>query len=104
MVKGKPITATITLTNTGKYDGKEVVQLYIRDMVASITRPVKELKGFQKVFLKAGESKTVQFTIVENDLKFYNSDLKFVAEPGDFKLFIGPNVRDVKETDFKLTK
>lgn len=104
MVKGKPITATVTLTNTGKYDGKEVVQLYIRDMVASITRPVKELKGFQKVFLKAGESKTVQFTIVENDLKFYNSDLKFVAEPGDFKLFIGPNVRDVKETDFKLTK
>lgn len=104
MVKGQPITATVTLTNTGKYDGKEVVQLYIRDMVASITRPVKELKGFQKVFLKAGESKTVQFTIVENDLKFYNSDLKFVAEPGDFKLFIGPNVRDVKETDFKLTK
>lgn len=104
MVKGKPVTATVTLTNTGKYDGKEVVQLYIRDMVASITRPVKELKAFQKVFLKAGESKTVQFTIVENDLKFYNSDLKFVSEPGDFKLFIGPNVRDVKEIDFKLAK
>ncbi len=102
--KGKSITATVTLTNTGKYDGKEVVQLYIRDLVASITRPVKELKGFQKIALKAGESKQVSFTLTEEDLKFYNSDLKFVAEPGDFKLFIGANSRDVKEVDFKLTK
>ena len=60
-------------------------------MVGSITRPVKELKGFQKVDLKAGESKTVSFTISVNDLKFYNSDLKYVAEPGDFKVFIGGN-------------
>ncbi|PWS30636.1 beta-glucosidase BglX [Pedobacter paludis] len=102
LTKGKSITASVTLTNTGKYEGKEVVQLYIRDLVGSITRPVKELKGFQKINLKAGESKQVTFNISENDLKFYNSDLKFVAEPGDFKLFIGTNSHDVKETAFTL--
>ena len=96
------ITATITLTNTGNVEGKEVVELYIRDLVGSITRPVKELKGFQKVDLKPGESKNVSFTISVNDLKFYNSDLKYVAEPGDFKVFIGGNSRDVKEAGFKL--
>ncbi len=96
------ITATIRVTNAGDYDGEEVVQLYIRDMVASISRPVKELKGFQKISLKKGESREVSFTIGVNDLKFYNSDLDFVAEPGDFKLFIGGNSRDVKEADFKL--
>ncbi|MDY0906163.1 beta-glucosidase BglX [Pedobacter sp. CFBP9032] len=102
LTKGKSITASITLSNTGKYDGKEVVQLYTRDLVGSITRPVKELKGFQKVSLKAGESKTISFSISENDLKFYNSDLKFAAEPGDFKVFIGTNSRDVKEASFSL--
>ena len=96
------ITATITVTNSGTYDGEEVVQLYIRDVVGSITRPLKELKGFQKINLKAGESKTITFRITANDLKFYNSDLKFVAEPGDFKMFIGTNSKDVKEADFKL--
>ena len=98
----KNITATIQVTNTSKTDGKEVVQLYTRDLVGSITRPVKELKGFNKIELKAGETKTVTFTISVNDLKFYNSDLKFVAEPGDFKIFIGGNSRDVKEAAFKL--
>jgi beta-glucosidase len=98
----KNITATIQVTNTSKIDGKEVVQLYTRDLVGSITRPVKELKGFNKIELKAGETKTVTFTISVNDLKFYNSDLKFVAEPGDFKIFIGGNSRDVKEAAFKL--
>ena len=96
------ITATVTLKNSGSKDGSEVVQLYTRDMVGSITRPVKELKGFKKIFLKAGESKTVSFSISAQDLKFYNSDLKFVAEPGDFKVFIGGNSRDVKEAAFKL--
>ena len=96
------ITASVTITNTGKYDGEEVVQLYIRDLVGSITRPVKELKGFQKIKLKAGESKQVSFSININDLKFYNSELKFVSEPGDFILFIGTNSNDVKETGFKL--
>jgi beta-glucosidase len=102
MKMNESITASVTVTNTGKYDGEEVVQLYIRDLVGSITRPVKELKGFQKIKLKAGEAKKVNFTISVNDLKFYNSDLKFVAEPGDFKLFIGGNSRDVKELNFKL--
>jgi len=104
LTKGKSIKATVKLTNNGSYEGKEVVQLYTRDLVGSITRPVKELKGFQKVSLKPGESKDITFTITEEDLKFYNSDLKFVAEPGDFKLFIGANSRDVKEVDFKLVK
>ncbi|WP_412465857.1 beta-glucosidase BglX [Pedobacter sp. KLB.chiD] len=100
--KGKSITASVTLSNTGKYEGKEVVQLYIQDLVGSITRPVKELKGFQKINLKAGERKTVTFKITENELKFYNSDLKFIAEPGDFKVFIGTNSHDVKEASFTL--
>ena len=78
------------------------MQLYIRDMVGSSTRPVKELKGFQKIELKAGESKKVSFTISVNDLKFYNYDLKYVAEPGDFKVFIGGNSRDVMQADFEL--
>jgi beta-glucosidase len=96
------MTATVTVTNTGQFDGEEVVQLYIRDLIGSITRPVKELKGFQKIKLKAGESKQLTFTITLNDLKFYNSELKYVAEPGDFKIFIGGNSRDVKEATFKL--
>ena len=99
---GQKITASVTLKNTGNKDGKEVVQLYIRDLVGSSTRPVKELKGFQKIELKAGESKTVSFDITVNDLKYYNYDLKYVAEPGDFKVFIGGNSRDVKGADFKL--
>lgn len=99
---GQSIQASVTLRNTGKYDGEEVVQLYIKDLVGSITRPVKELKDFQKVFLKAGESKVVTFTVSEEDLKFYNNDLKFVAEPGDFTLFIGKNSQDLLATKFEL--
>jgi beta-glucosidase len=99
---GQSIMAKVTVTNTGSLEGKETVQLYTRDLVGSSTRPVKELKGFQKISLKPGESKDVTFTVKEDDLKFYNSNLKYVAEPGDFKLFIGSNSRDVKETQFKL--
>ena len=90
------LTASIELSNSGKYDGAEVVQLYIRDVVGSVTRPVKELKGFQKVFLKAGETKTISFEITPEDLKFYNYDLNFVWEPGQFEIMIGGNSRDVK--------
>lgn len=96
------ITASVTVSNTGSRDGYETVELYTRDLVGTITRPVKELKGFQKIWLKAGESKTVSFDITANDLKFYNSDYKYVAEPGDFKVFIGANSRDTKEASFKL--
>jgi beta-glucosidase len=101
---GQSITASVTVTNKGDMAGEETVQLYIRDMVGSVTRPVKELKGFKKVMLKAHEAAKVEFTITENDLKFYNSDLKYVAEPGDFKVFIGTNSRDVKEAGFRLVK
>lgn len=99
---GGKLTATISLTNNGICDGIETVQLYIRDLVGSIVRPVKELKGFQQVMLKKGETKTITFTISVDDLKFYNNDLKYAAEPGDFKLFIGTSSSDVKEASFKL--
>lgn len=91
------LKAAVTLTNAGKYDGAEVVQLYIRDRVGSISRPVKELKGFQKISLKAGESKTVTFQITPETLKFYNSQLKYDWEPGEFEIMIGGNSRDVKK-------
>ena len=96
------LEAKITVTNTGNYDGEETVQLYIQDLVGSVTRPVKELKGFQKIFLKKGESKEVSFMITTNDLKFYNKDLKYVFEPGEFKVYVGSNSRDVKEAKFTL--
>ena len=98
------LTISVTITNSGKYDGSEVAQLYIRDMVGSITRPVKELKGFQKVFLKAGESRTLTFSLTSADLAFYNNDLQLKAEPGDFKVFIGTNSASCLETSFELTK
>lgn len=82
------ITASVDITNSGNFDGKEVVQLYIRDLVGSVTRPVKELKGFQKVMIKKGETKTVSFNITVDDLKFYNFDLDFVTEPGEFEIAI----------------
>lgn len=104
MKKGETLTISLNVKNTGKYDGAEVVQLYIRDLVGSITRPVKELKGFQKIFLKAGESKTVSFSITEKDLSFYNSDLKFLAEPGAFTLWIGTNSQEGLSAEFELSE
>ncbi|MDP4212514.1 MAG: beta-glucosidase BglX [Bacteroidota bacterium] len=92
-----PIQVKLTVSNTGNYDGEETVQLYIRDMVASVTQPVKELKKFQKVWLKKGESKEVVFTLNTDDLKFVNSQLHWVYEPGAFKVFVGGNSRDVLE-------
>ncbi len=96
------LIASVTVTNKSKVDGAEVVQLYIRDVVGSVTRPVKELKGFEKVFIKAGESKTVNFKITPEMLKFYDYDLNFVFEPGDFDVMIGGNSRDVKNARFTL--
>ena len=104
LTPGGKLTVSVTLTNTGKYDGSEVAQLYIRDMNGSITRPVKELKGFQKVFLKAGESRTLNFTITPVDLAFYNNDLQFKSEPGDFKVFVGTNSASCHESTFELLK
>lgn len=96
------LTASVTVTNTGNYDADEIVQLYIRDLVGSITRPVKELKGFERIHLKKGESKQVTFTITPELLKFYNYNLDFVCESGDFEVMIGRNSQDVKKAAFKL--
>lgn len=98
------LTASVTVTNTGNKKGKEVVQLYIRDVVGSSTRPVKELKGFEKVELNAGESKTVSFRITPEDLKFYNYDLKYDWESGEFIIMVGGNSRDVKSAKINWTK
>ncbi len=96
------LQASVDISNTGNYDAEETVQLYIQDLVGSVTRPVKELKGFQKIFLKKGEQKTVTFKINVGDLKFFDNNLNYVAEPGNFKVYIGPNSRDVKEKAFEL--
>jgi len=96
------LKVSVEVTNSGKYDGAEVVQLYLRDMVGTVTRPVKELKGFQKILLKKGETRTVEFTLTEKDLRFYNSDLKFVSEPGDFKVFVGTSSANTLEASFVL--
>jgi beta-glucosidase len=89
--KGEKIQVSVKITNSGNFDGKEIVQLYIRDVVGSVTRPVKELKGFQKIAILKGTTETVTFELSEEDLKFYNSDLNYVSEPGQFEVFVGPN-------------
>ncbi|MFA5329738.1 MAG: beta-glucosidase BglX [Prolixibacteraceae bacterium] len=102
MNKGGKLEVSATVKNTGKVAGEEVVQLYIRDMVGSITRPVKELKGFEKILLNPGESKVVHFTLNENDLAFWGADNTFKAEPGDFKLWVGTSSAEGMETSFQL--
>lgn len=96
------LDASVTLKNTGKRDGETVVQLYIQDVTGSMIRPVKELKNFQKIMLKAGEQKVVHFTITEDDLKFYNAQLKYAAEPGKFNVQIGLDSQDVTQQSFEL--
>ncbi|MDO4703770.1 beta-glucosidase BglX [Tannerella sp.] len=100
--EGGKITATVEVTNTGAYDADEVVQLYIRDVVGSVSRPVKELKGFRRISLKRGETQTVSFNITTDDLRFYNADLDYVCEPGEFELMIGRNSADVQTVRFML--
>ncbi|HSD07809.1 beta-glucosidase BglX [Flavobacterium sp.] len=102
MNSNEKIKVSVEVANTGNYDGKETVQLYIRDVVGSVTRPVRELKGFQKIDLKKGEKQTVTFEVSVEDLKFYNSDLKFVAEPGQFEVFVGGNSNADKKVSFYL--
>jgi beta-glucosidase len=96
------IIATIAVTNTSKRDGAEVVQFYVRDLVGSVTRPVMELKGFEKVMIKAGETKAITFKITNEQLSFYRQDLSYGSEPGKFHLFVGGNSRDVKQAEFTL--
>ena len=103
MNKGGTITVTADVANTGNYDGEETVQLYIRDIAASVTRPVKELKGFEKIALKAGETKQVKFEVSEKDLAFYDLNMNYTAEPGDFKLWVASSSADeTNEADFKM--
>lgn len=98
------LTVSVDIKNTGKFDGEEVVQLYIRDLVGSVTRPVKELKGFKKVMIKAGETKQVRFTLKSSDLAFYTRDMTYKAEPGDFRVFVGTSSAECKEAGFTLTE
>ncbi len=96
------VKVSVDVTNTGSCDGCEIVQLYIRDLVASISRPVEELKDFSRIHLAKGETRTVTFTITADKLKFYNSNLRLVCEPGEFEVMVGPNSRDVQTVKFTL--
>ncbi len=100
--KNESLRISVNVINTGQYDGEEIVQLYIRDLVGSATRPIKELKDFAKIFLKAGETKKVEFTVTPEKLKFYDINMNYVVEPGEFKIFVGTNSVDVKEALFSV--
>ncbi|WP_405301788.1 beta-glucosidase BglX [Kordia sp.] len=99
---GKDIKVTVDVTNTGDYDGKEVVQLYIRDLFGSITRPVKELKGFELVHFKKGETKTIEFTLTNKELGFFNNQGKYLVEAGDFEVFVGGSSNTILKDAFTL--
>ncbi|MCF8303254.1 MAG: beta-glucosidase BglX [Bacteroidales bacterium] len=101
---GEKLQVSVKVTNTGNRRGEEVVQLYVRDLVGSVTRPVKELKGFKKISLDPSETKHVMFSLTPDDLRFYAKDMNYVAEPGDFKVFAGGNAIEVLEADFKLVE
>jgi len=100
--KGEAVKVTVDITNTGNYDGKEVAQLYIQDIAASLSRPVKELKGFEMVSLKKGETKTVTFTLTDAELGFYNNNGDYLVEPGTFKVFVGTSSDNLQEIEFEL--
>jgi beta-glucosidase len=101
---GEKVKISVDVANTGNYDGEEVVQLYVKDEVGSVTRPVRELKGFKKLLLKKGEKKTVEFELSTDDLRFYTIDMKFVAEPGDFEIYVGGNSDATLKDKFVLVK
>lgn len=102
MQQGDTLTVSVDVTNTGNYDADEVVQMYVRDLVGSVSRPVKELKGFSRVSLRKGETRRVDFNITLDDLKFYNQQLDYRAEPGDFEVMVGPDSRNVQTLKFTL--
>jgi len=104
MNNSEVIIAQVDISNHSKFDGKEVVQLYIQDQFASVTRPIKELKGFQKIFLRSGETKTVTFEISNEDLSFFDEDNIYTSEPGDFKVWIGGHSASNKSVEFELIK
>jgi len=96
------IEVSVDVSNSGNFDGEEVVQLYVRDVVASVTRPLRELKGFKKIFIKKGETETVTFKLSAKDLAFYHQDLQFYAEPGEFMVFVGGNSNASLSGKFEL--
>ena len=100
--RGGKITANVKLKNVGKFGGYEIVQWYLRDLFASVVRPVKELKGVERIFLKEGEEKLITFEIAEETLKFYTDGGEFAAETGAFELFVGGNSEDCLKADFEL--
>jgi beta-glucosidase len=102
MGKSDKIGVSVTVTNTGSVEGTDVVQLYIRDVTASLVRPVKELKSFQRITLKPGESRVVSFSLGAKDLSFYDVQGNAVLEPGEFRVMVGGNSRDVTEAVFQL--
>ena len=106
LTKENTILVTTEIKNTGEVDGEEVAQLYIRDNVSSVTRPVKELKGYQRVFLKAGETKTVEFTLGAESFAFYDINMNYVVEPGTFTIMTGSssNKKDLKKTILTINK
>jgi beta-glucosidase len=104
MTPDQPIDVSVKVTNTGKVAGEEVVQLYVRDVTGEVVRPVKELKGFQKIFLQPGETKKVTFTLTEEQLRYHHSDLQFTSDAGTFVVYVGPNSRDVISLTFELVK
>jgi beta-glucosidase len=104
MTPDQPIDVSVKVTNTGKVAGEEVVQLYVRDVTGEVVRPVKELKGFQKIFLQPGETKKVTFTLTEEQLRYHHSDLQFTSDAGTFVVYVGPNSRDVIALTFELVK
>ncbi|MDR7071447.1 beta-glucosidase BglX [Fictibacillus barbaricus] len=104
MTLDQPLIVTVNVTNTGELAGDEVVQLYVRDMVGEVIRPLKELKAFEKVTLTPGETKTIEFTLSEEQLRYHHRDLSYTSDAGEFTIFVGPNSRDVSSATFELTK
>ncbi|NCP85337.1 MAG: beta-glucosidase, partial [Bacteroidetes bacterium] len=104
MAENGTLTVSVDVTNSGKYDGEEVVQLYIKDKVASVSRAVRELKAFEKIMLKKGEAKKVSFQITKEQLSFYRADMSYGTELGEFVVFIGGNSRDTQSATFLLKK
>jgi beta-glucosidase len=102
IVANGQLTVSVEVENTGKVTGDEVVQLYVRDEASSVTRPVKELKSFQRVTLKAGEKRRLQFTLTPEHLGFYNREMRWIVEPGDFRVLVGPNSEDLREARFQV--
>ena len=104
MMPEKPVTVSVDVTNEGSVAGEEIVQLYIQDVVGEVVRPLKELKGFEKVMLHPGETRTVTFIITEKQLRYHHSNLQYKSDPGKFIAYIGRNSDDVQALPFQLIK